>query len=368
MRALAKSWTWFKESWAWLKWPVALGVLACLYFQNREGLSHLADNPKHWGLLAAAFGLCGISCLLTFVRWYLLVWSQGFEFRVRDAVRLGFLGMILSYIAPGALGGDIFKAIFLARKQSSRRTVAVATVILDRILGVLALFMVGAVATLFYTHLEQTAELRLVAGLLWLGSIGGLLGLAMMLHPAPAKWGWVQRLIHLPYVGHGIGDLLHGVALYQTQRGTVGTAVVISLFAHSGLICGFYCGALAFQPWAPDLGIHFYFMPIAELFSVLIPLPGGVGALEGAVQHFYESFAAGAVTAEAARAAGFIAAIAFRIVQVAVVAVGTGYYLTARKEIRAGLEQDNGGAVQDGGAELDDVAPPVACKAGALSM
>lgn len=348
-----------------MKWPLAVGLLAFLYYQNREGLAQVAGSPKHWGFLVAAFVLCGGSCLLTFIRWYLLVWAQGFQFRVRDAVRLGFLGMILSYVGPGAVGGDIAKAIFLAREQTSRRTVAVATVILDRILGLLALFLVGAVATLFYTHLNQTPELRMVAALLWLGTLGGFAGLALMLHPAPATWGWVNRLIHLPYVGHAIGDLLHGVALYQTQRTAVGWAVLISVFGHAGLICGFYCCALALQPWAPDLGMHFYFMPIAELFSVLIPLPGGVGALEGAVQHFYESFAANAVSPQVASAAGFISTIGYRVVQIAIVAAGTAYLFTARQELRAELDQ--GPQKNEGDADDSRTQPPAACKVGACS-
>lgn len=329
----------FTKSWSWLRWPLAIGLLVFLYLQNRSGLAHVADSPKHWGYLLAAFVLCSSSALLTFVRWYLLVWAQGFRFRLRDAVRLGFFGMLWSYVAPGAVGGDIVKAIFLAREQSSRRTVAVATVILDRILGMVGLFIVGAVATLFYRHLEQTPELQVVTWLIWLGTAGGFVGLALLLHPAPATWGWVNRLSHLPYVGHAVGDLLHGVALYHSRRIAVTAAVVLSLIGHSALIGGFYCCALALQPWAPDLGKHFYFMPIAELFSVLIPLPGGVGALEGAVQHFYVSFAAGEVAPEIARAAGFVAAIAFRVIQIAVVASGTAYYLTARREIRDRLNQ-----------------------------
>lgn len=354
-----------KKSWNWLKWPLAMAILAVLYHQNRAGIAQVAGSPKHWGFLVAAFILCLGSCLLTFVRWYLLVWAQGFHFRLRDAVRLGFLGMILSYVGPGALGGDIFKAIFLAREQTSRRAVAVATVILDRILGMLALFMVGAVATLFYRHLNQTPELQLVTALLWLGTLGGLAGLALMLHPAPATWGWVNRLIHLPYVGHAIGDLLHGVALYQTHRGAVANAVIISVFGHSGLICGFYCGALALQPWAPDLGMHFYFMPIAELFSVLIPLPGGVGALEGAVQHFYEMFAANAVTAEVASAAGFISTIAYRVVQIAIVAAGTAYLFSSRQELRAGLDEAQ--RLDNVGGKANRPQPPAACEVSVCS-
>ena len=38
--------------------------------------------------------------LLTFYRWYLLVWRAGFPFTIRDAVRLGYIGYLLGYVAP----------------------------------------------------------------------------------------------------------------------------------------------------------------------------------------------------------------------------------------------------------------------------
>ena len=53
-------------------------------------------------------------------------------------MRLGMIGIFWNTFLPGAVGGDIIKATFLAREQS-RRTVAVATVIMDRALALWAL-------------------------------------------------------------------------------------------------------------------------------------------------------------------------------------------------------------------------------------
>src|ERR1019366_7967616 len=77
------------RSWTWLKWPVALGILAWLYYQNRNALAGIAAAPKDWGFAFLAFGLIGGSSLITFGRWYLLVRAQEFAFRLQDAVRYG---------------------------------------------------------------------------------------------------------------------------------------------------------------------------------------------------------------------------------------------------------------------------------------
>src|SRR5262249_21912408 len=79
----------------------------------------------------------------TFVRWYLLVRAVGLPFTVTNALRLGMVGYYFNTFLPGSVGGDIVKAAFLAREQS-RRTVAVATVLMDRVLALWA--FVGYVA------------------------------------------------------------------------------------------------------------------------------------------------------------------------------------------------------------------------------
>lgn len=330
----------FSKVWTWLKWPLALACLTYLYARHSSALNELAERPKDWRFLVLGFVLCLSAALMTFYRWYLLVWAQGFSFRIRDAVRLGFLGMLFNYVGPGSVGGDLFKAVILAREQASRRTVAAATVVLDRILGLLALFMVGAVSTLFYRHLRQSVELRTAALFLWVGSLGGLIGLGLMLSPSVTRWRGVRIVERLPLVGHALGELLHGVELYQTKKKAILLSVLVSLVAHIGMIGGFYCCALAMrQAWIPDLGAHYYFMPIAELFGVLIPVPGGVGTLEGAIAQSYRSIAAvSSIPGDQAFAAGLAAALAFRVVTVAIAAVGLAYYVTARKEISQALE------------------------------
>lgn len=332
--------SWLQRSWNWLKWPVALAILGLLFYQNRGGLSQLQNHPKNWWLLLVAFGLCFGSTLLTFFRWHLLVFAQGFEFRVQDALRLGFVGLIANYVLPlGAVGGDVTKAVLLAREQVSRRSVAVATVLLDRILGLLALFLLGAMASLIPSRIPHTKELQIVQLLLWGGSLAGLIGLGIMLHPASLRWRWLRNVPRLPMIGRRAGELLHGVELYQSRPAAVVAAVVISLFGHLGLILSFYCCARALLPWSPDLITHYFFMPPAETFGAFFPTPGGMGGLEGAVQWFYERLAPANVGGDVAAAGGLLATLAFRIVGLMVAAAGTVYYVSARADIERVMKQ-----------------------------
>ncbi|MFN7804216.1 MAG: lysylphosphatidylglycerol synthase transmembrane domain-containing protein [Planctomycetaceae bacterium] len=331
---------WLKQSWGWLKWVLAVGVLYWLYHGHREAVAQIAQAPKAWGYLGLAIGVMLVCNLLTFVRWWILVRAQQFEFPLRQAIRLGFVGLISNFVAPGAVGGDIVKAILMARGQPQRRTTAVATVVLDRILGMLGLFLVGAITTLVPSEALDHPDLKSVGWFMLAGSLVGLVSLGLMLWPRVTQSKWVQWIRRVPKVGGLAGELIEGVALFQSRPHAVWQAVLLSLVAHSGLITGFWlCARWMKQAWTPDLMTHFFFLPTAELFGAFVPVPAGMGALEGAVQWFYERVRPEMVSEADAGAAGFLAALAFRLVNLGIAALGGGYYLTSRSDLAQAIEQ-----------------------------
>src|SRR5262245_27483918 len=104
-----------------------------------DSFDRLWNEPKNWSMLAIAAALKLTAIMITFVRWFFLVRALNLPFRLRDAFRLGFLGYLFNLIAPGAVGGDLFKAVFIAREQPGRRGAAISSVIVDRLIGLYAL-------------------------------------------------------------------------------------------------------------------------------------------------------------------------------------------------------------------------------------
>ena len=350
MEFARRSIDWLKRNWDWLKWPVALGLLTWLIYQNWDEFCQLADRPKNWFFFALAFAVYSASILLTFVRWYLLVWAQEFRFTLRDAFRLGFIGCLFNYVAPGAAGGDLVKAVLIAREQESRRAVAAASVLFDRILGLLALFIVGAFASLFEPDLLQHSTTKWVVAALWAGSVGGLVGLAVMLHPAATRSRRLNTLVRLSYVSGPIRGLMNAVRLYQAKRCVLMVAVAISIVAHFGVLSCFYLCAQALRlTEAPGYWAHLVLIPGAELAAVVVPVPGGVGPLEFGVGYGYRlahEAAGNSVGIEMSAAAGLVAAISVRVISICVAAIGACYYLTAHHEI-AHIMQESSAETQE---------------------
>ena len=66
-------------------------------------------------------------------------------FKLSATFVLGSIGMVFNLVIPGAVGGDLIKAAYLVRMQI-KKTQAIASMVIDRILGLLALFILAAVA------------------------------------------------------------------------------------------------------------------------------------------------------------------------------------------------------------------------------
>ena len=132
-----------------LKFAVPAAIIVWLLTTvDRDQARQLHERPKDWGRIAAAFAVCLFLVCVTVVRWYLLVRALRMPFRLRDAFRLGFLAYLLNFVSVGSVGGDLFKAIFLAKRRPGKRVAAVASVLVDRGSGLYGLLLLVSVALL----------------------------------------------------------------------------------------------------------------------------------------------------------------------------------------------------------------------------
>src|SRR5262249_48107652 len=116
--------------------------------QGRAAFSQLSARTINWNMMIGALVCTLIMATLSFVRWHILIRALGIDIRLADSLRLGALGFALNFVSPGSIGGDFFKAIFLAHGQPGRRTEAIATVIADRVLGLLTMFLLASIGIL----------------------------------------------------------------------------------------------------------------------------------------------------------------------------------------------------------------------------
>jgi uncharacterized membrane protein YbhN (UPF0104 family) len=263
--------------------------------------------------------------------------AVGIRFRFRDALRLGFLGYLFNFVSLGSVGGDLFKAVFIAREQPGRRAEAAATVVLDRLVGLYGLFVVAAVASLWAgLYAESEARVRVVALVsIWSAGLGAA-GIGLLLVPGvlgERAEAWAARL---PVVGATARQLVGALRLYRARFPVVLAAIGMSLGVHALFSVAFYLISQALPGAGPSLADHFVAVPLSLLASAL-PLPmAGLGAFEGALDFLYYYLGAAGGTR---LGQGLVVAICYRAMTVLVALVGLVYYLASRRAVAAALRE-----------------------------
>jgi uncharacterized membrane protein YbhN (UPF0104 family) len=245
------------------------------------------------------------------------------------------VGYALSTFLPGSVGGDVIKAAFLAREQS-RRTAAVATVLIDRVVGLCGLVWLVALLGGAFQAMGWLRELTVsaeAAGVLeaivwgaW-ALTGASFAFWLSLRALPARWadGLAGRLDRVPRVGGPLAELWRAVWMYRCRGGSVGAALLLSMVGHVAFVLTFYFSALTLCPpeEVPSLGTHFLVVPVGMTVQAIPLFPGGVGVGEYGFGELYR-------VVGFAFAAGVLASLVQRVVTWLLALVGYFVYLRLR--------------------------------------
>lgn len=312
-----------------LKIAAAAAILVILLrrIQGESGFHRLANEPKHWLPLALAQGLVLLAFSLSFVRWFMLVRGLDLAFRIKDAFRLGTLGFMLNQVAPGSVGGDLVKAVFIAREQSGKRTEAIATVLVDRVIGLYAMLVIASLGLALAGNQIQSRELlRSLQFTVWPAALAGTVGLAFVLSPF-ATGPHARKLAgNLPLIGHTFTRLLEAADVYRSRRVYLFAGFAIALLTHCMLISAFWLIGLGLPVQEPSFTQNATLVPIGLVAGAVIPTPGGLGGLEATMEWLYSSVGSG-------KGDGTIVALAYRAMTYLFAAAGAFYYFTARKNV-----------------------------------
>lgn len=319
-----------------LKFAIPLAVIGFLLYRDDQQhpgqFQRLWHQPKDWPLLSAGFALVFLSVGLTFVRWWILVRALGLPFRLTEAVRLSFLGYLLSFVAPTSVGGDLFKAVFIARQQAGRRTEAVATVILDRVVGIYVLLVVASIAILLSGISATGLAVKAICDVTLLATAGSTVAALLMLFVPFQNWRLFTRLCRLPKVGPVCGRLASALRIYRRNLGALALALGLSFVVHAVFPVSLYLVAHSFYTQPPTVTEHFIIVPLSLTMGV-IPSPGGMGPFELAMDQLYK------LLAPEANAEGIVVALLYRLMTLVIAAIGAVYYVASRREVQSLLEE-----------------------------
>lgn len=258
-----------------IRLAISVAILAVLATGIDLGLTAHAIATVNLWYLGLVLGLVGIDRAVMILRWWLLLRASGIAITAADAARLFLVSSFVGSFLPAGVGGDAARVYGLA-KGATTGSEAVASVAVDRMLGVLSLVAMGIVGLLAWTP-EARSDWRLAAAL------AVLVGASV----APF-WAnqWIRWIVpnhrHERSVTRRVLKLSDAVGRYRNRRGVLVHVMAWSLAVQVLRIVQAYVLALGLGMTVP-FGYFLLFMP-AGLLMLLLPVSiSGFGVPQAAI-------------------------------------------------------------------------------------
>ena len=261
-----------------IKLTLSLGLIVFLLGRiPLDQLSHtLRQARPEW--LAAACGLFLFSNLLASFQWSRLL--EAVEIRIPFWKVLAYyhVGLFFNNFLPANIGGDLAR-IADASRYGPNRTAALSAVMMDRLIGTVALAGIALLTTLpvldrFHltmVYLAVVAFFTLSVLVLW-----------AVFHPRllPALLG-VLRRVGLGRMGPQLDELEARLSAYRSRPRLVASMMAVAALTQFSRI-GVH--ALVARALGIDVSLY-YFLLFVPLLAVIVSLPislNGIGVREGA--------------------------------------------------------------------------------------
>jgi len=256
----------------------SLGLFAFLF--TRMPVASVASTLRSADpvLLAAAFGVLFLSNVLGAWQWARLLEAVGIRIPFLKVLAYYYVGLFFNNFLPANIGGDIAR-IMQASRYAETRAAAVSTVVLDRIIGTVALAGLSVVTTI-------PAIDRFHLGIIYVALVGFLLArlglLWGVLHPRvlPAMERVMSR-VGLRFLESHLDDLAHRFATYRSRGRLFAGLIAVATLTQVMRVA---VHVLVARALAVRLAVPYFFL-LVPLLAVIVSLPislNGIGVREGA--------------------------------------------------------------------------------------
>jgi hypothetical protein len=256
-------------------------------------------------------------------------------FSLGESLRAGFIGYLANLLPFGLVAGDSLKAVMLIHRNKHRKTEAVASVLVDRVLGLYALLLLATGASMFLPEAQLArllpADRATIVNLCWflrLAAVVGSVGLAIMLVPGVTQSRLWDLLEHTPLIGRVLHKLVGAMRAYRRRVDLLLAAVGVSLVIH-------LCYASAIVVVSRSIGIAPQHQPPIGAIYTIVPPSMMAGALPIGVYEVTITLLFRAVSPPGApQNMGLLIGLGYRLVQILIATIGVGYWLAGRREVR----------------------------------
>jgi uncharacterized membrane protein YbhN (UPF0104 family) len=269
-----------------VKLSVSIILLVVLF--SRIDVAQLWQTAREASVpwLLAAIAIFGASTLAAVWRWNLLLKAQHIAITMPSLAGSFLVATYFNNFLPSNIGGDVIRIGDTARHTNSK-TLAATVVLMDRILGLIALVFVAALGATALGRLHHTAA-PIWPVWLWAGFGGGAAATAVAVF-APAAPGLLLRplkVFHAEWVASRITTLTGALGRFGEKPSALVIAFGGAIFVQIALVLYYFAVAYALHL---DIAIWDLAVVIPMSFVVqLLPVSvGGFGVREAFFSYYF---------------------------------------------------------------------------------
>ncbi len=309
----------FSRAAPFLKAAFGAGVFAWMAFSGKLNFPEIGRSFAHWPLMLSIFGLGYCQAAILAWRWRMLLSAQEISISLRRSWGLTMIGLLFNVAIPGSVGGDLIKGYYITRATEGRKTHAATSILLDRAVGMIGLFFLGAaMALLELDDVLRSPATRILGALTVAGFAAGLGGL----YAAIFAGDRLSRWTFLPSVLRTVFSAFHE---YRRRPAVPPVTLALSV-VNQAFTCLSYYLALRSAGVAGIAPGQFFLIAPLGFAATAIPLsPAGIGVGQAAF------FALFQVVAPAYASAGTAAFTAFQAITVLISFTGLFWYIPYRQ-------------------------------------
>lgn len=240
-------------------------------------------GQANWLLVGAGFVLFLIAQVLRTLRWHLLIVCQKPDVPFWATLNAMFVGLFFNMFLPAELGGDVVRGLWLDKAVGSR-SATFASVLADRIMGMLTMAVLAGWAIINGAHHTSRSTTLLVVGLC----------VALIVFTLAAASERVARLLaSLPIfprrlrVGERLLRFSASLRVYRGTRRAIGWALLWSLVFQGAIYVSYWILALGLGLHAP-MWSFFAFIPLITIITMVPASLNGIGAREMGYAYFFK--------------------------------------------------------------------------------
>ncbi len=270
-----------------IKFSISFLFLALLFWFLRGDLGGIIQTIKitNIKLFAGAVVLYILTVIIASYRLKKLLKVQGIYLSLVDATLLNFVGFFFNNFMPTAVGGDIAKAYFTA-KRSQKKLGSITSVLADRLFGLYSLIFIAFLALCFNFYRIKNSVV-IYAILVFSGLV--ILFLLVLLNSKLAKsLSPLTGIFKFFKIEEKVKKLYEAMRLYKHNKKIAAQAFLISFFTQLLSIAVIWIIALSLSLKISYL-TFLLTMPIVYTLSML-PSLNGLGIREGAFVYFLKDF------------------------------------------------------------------------------